>query len=543
MRSERRVLRKAALVAAVACGAAVAVPVGNAGVVASTSSTSAGGQVLAFGDARPFADPVPDRVAASAGIASGDGLYVVTDRGAVTPMGSAPNHGSVSWSLTAPIVDMTTTPLARGYWLVARDGGVFSFGDAGFFGSTGAMRLNEPIVAAAATPSGRGYWLVARDGGVFSFGDAGFFGSTGDIRLNEPIAASARTPSGRGYWLVARDGGVFTFGDARFHGSAAGRLPAGQQVMTIEVSRAGYWLVAATGAVRVAIAGDVHGERHIGDRVRRGLPLLDGVAPVMRDADIAAVNLETPAGNPGQPQAKQYVFLAPPELLRVLKSDGVDVVSLANNHALDHGRSTLLDTISRARAEGLVVVGAGANAAEAYEPRLVDANGRTVGFVGLSMVVPPGWAATSTGTGVASAYDRGRSLDAVRRAAAAADHVVVLVHWGTELARCPAAAQVRFADELHTAGADVVAGHHPHVLQGTDLRGDRATAYSLGNFVWYHNQSPSNVTAMLDVTMRDGALDARVAPAAIGDDGLPALLTGAYADSVRRSTTSGACWA
>ncbi len=83
------------------------------------------------------------------------------------------------------------------------------------------MRLNKPIVGMAVTPSGRGYWLVASDGGVFSFGDASFHGSTGSMRLNKPIVGMAATPSGLGYWLVASDGGIFTFGDAPFDGSAA----------------------------------------------------------------------------------------------------------------------------------------------------------------------------------------------------------------------------------------------------------------------------------------------------------------------------------
>jgi hypothetical protein len=78
-------------------------------------------------------------------------------------------------------------PSATGYWLVASDGGVFSFGDAGFFGSTGNLTLNKPVVGMAATPDGGGYWLVASDGGVFSFGDPGFFGSTGNLSLNHPV--------------------------------------------------------------------------------------------------------------------------------------------------------------------------------------------------------------------------------------------------------------------------------------------------------------------------------------------------------------------
>jgi hypothetical protein len=126
---------------------------------------------------------------------------------------------------TAELGDIQTACQSVGsavpYRLVASDGGVFSFGDAGFFGSTGAIRLNRPIVGMAASPSGNGYWLVASDGGVFSFGDAGFFGSTGAIRLNRPIVGMAASPSGNGYWLVASDGGVFSFGDAGFEGSTA----------------------------------------------------------------------------------------------------------------------------------------------------------------------------------------------------------------------------------------------------------------------------------------------------------------------------------
>jgi peptidoglycan hydrolase-like protein with peptidoglycan-binding domain len=117
--------------------------------------------------------------------------------------------------------------------LLARDGGVFSFGDAAFYGSTGAMRLNSPVVGMAATPSGHGYWLVARDGGIFSFGDAAFHGSTGGMRLNASIVGMAATPTGHGYWLAARDGGLFTFGDAPFLGSGSGRVSALDQVVQI----------------------------------------------------------------------------------------------------------------------------------------------------------------------------------------------------------------------------------------------------------------------------------------------------------------------
>jgi hypothetical protein len=78
----------------------------------------------------------------------------------------------------------------------------------------------------AATHGGGGYWLVASDGGIFAFGDAGFYGSSGALHLNSPIAGMAATPDGHGYWLVAGDGGLFTYGDATFSGSGSGRVGA-----------------------------------------------------------------------------------------------------------------------------------------------------------------------------------------------------------------------------------------------------------------------------------------------------------------------------
>jgi hypothetical protein len=128
---------------------------------------------------------------------------------------------------------MTPTPSGNGYWLLARDGGVFSFGDAKFYGSTGGLRLNSPVVGMASTPRGNGYWLVARDGGIFSFGSAPFYGSTGGLRLNKPIVGMAARNTGHGYWLAASDGGVFSFGDAPFVGSGAGHVSPLDQVIQI----------------------------------------------------------------------------------------------------------------------------------------------------------------------------------------------------------------------------------------------------------------------------------------------------------------------
>jgi len=144
------------------------------------------------------------------------------------------------------IIDDEASP--QGYWFVASDGGIFAFGNAGFYGSTGNLRLRQPIVGMAATPSGKGYWLVAADGGIFAFGDAGFYGSTGNLNLNQPIVGMAATPSGKGYWFVARDGGVFSFGDARFFG-AASKPPAPIVGMAASPTGNGYRYVGRDGRV------------------------------------------------------------------------------------------------------------------------------------------------------------------------------------------------------------------------------------------------------------------------------------------------------
>ena len=103
---------------------------------------------------------------------------------------------------------------------MASDGGIFNYGDAGFYGSAGSIKLNRPIVGMASTHDGGGYWLVASDGGIFSYGDASFHGSAGSLTLNKPVVGMAPTKDGGGYWLVASDGGIFNYGDAPFHGSA-----------------------------------------------------------------------------------------------------------------------------------------------------------------------------------------------------------------------------------------------------------------------------------------------------------------------------------
>jgi len=183
------------------------------------------------------------------------GYWTVASDGGIFSFGDAASHfyGSMGGShLNAPMVGMSATPDSNGYWTVASDGGIFSFGDAHFFGSMGGSHLNKPMVGMVPTSTGNGYWTVASDGGVFSFGDAAtrFFGSMGGTHLNSPVVGMATTPDGNGYWMVAADGGIFAFGDAKFFGSMGGsHLNKPVVGMDVTADGKGYWLVASDGGI------------------------------------------------------------------------------------------------------------------------------------------------------------------------------------------------------------------------------------------------------------------------------------------------------
>ncbi len=193
--------------------------------------------------------------------AAGSGYWMAAGDGGVFSFGASGFYGSSPGSaLGAPTVGIARTPDSGGYWLVASNGNVANFGDATAYGSLQGKPLNAPIVGIAATQDGGGYWLVASDGGVFGFGDATFMGSMGGQRLNAPIVGVAATPSGGGYWLVGSDGGIFSFGDAKFLGSMGGQRlnkPIVGMASTAgsvnpqngSIVPDGYWLVASDGGV------------------------------------------------------------------------------------------------------------------------------------------------------------------------------------------------------------------------------------------------------------------------------------------------------
>ena len=240
--------------------------------------------------------------------------------------------------------------------------------------------------------------------------------------------------------------------------------------------------------VTIALVGDILPAGRVAEAMRReGADYPFRMAkPLLESADLAVGNLETPFTTRGVPaENKQYVFKASPDHVAALREAGFDVLSLANNHILDQGLEGLEDTIAHLQEAGLAYMGAGQNEREAYAPAMLERNGITVALIGLSRVVPEvSWKAGPKHPGVAEAYDTTRAIAAIREADEKADVVVVYMHWGLERKDHPEPYQREMGRAFIDAGADLVVGCHPHVLQGFEPYKDRWIAYSLGNFVF-----------------------------------------------------------
>jgi cell wall-associated NlpC family hydrolase len=242
-----------------------------------------------------------------------NGFWLVTPAGGVQPYGVSALGAPVG-PLNQPLVTAQVTRDQGGYWLTASDGGVFNYGDAQYYGSTGNIRLNKPIVAMATTADQHGYWMVASDGGIFAFGDAGFYGSTGNLVLNKPIVGMARTLDGRGYWLVASDGGIFSFGDAGFHGST-GNLTLAQPIVGMDGTpdSGGYWMVASDGGAFAFGDAGFHGSAAgtTGEPIERLVSTSDGDGYWILAQNGTAEAFGDAVGSTPQPQALMFRPVTP----------------------------------------------------------------------------------------------------------------------------------------------------------------------------------------------------------------------------------------
>lgn len=293
------------------------------------------------------------------------------------------------------------------------------------------------------------------------------------------------------------------------------------------------------GRVTVAFAGDVHFEAQVSRLLARPRGAFGPISRTLRRADVAMLNLETPITGRGAPDPKEleedgnrFHFRTTPGALDVLADAGVDVVSVANNHAGDYGQVGLADTLAAGRRSDVAMVGAGRDRGEAFTPHRATVDGLDLAFLAADAVFREGrsdvWAAGPDNAGLASARETAPPalLSAVEDAAAKDDLVVVYLHWGLENQACPSQRQRLLARNLADAGADVVVGSHAHLLSGSGWSGDTYVSYGLGNFVWYHDRQPD--TGVLTLTLdADGVVEDEWTPARIGPAGPPRPLVGA----------------
>lgn len=236
------------------------------------------------------------------------------------------------------------------------------------------------------------------------------------------------------------------------------------------------------------------------------------IASLTAAADLRIANLECALATSGAPVAdKKYTFRADPALVAALQGR-LDVLSLANNHVLDYGPAAFTETRERLASAGLLTVGAGDDRAAAVRPLSLEVNGLRVAIVAGGDLFPvpvalrDSWAAGDDRPGIATA-DWETLVPAVTAAARDADIVIAVLHWGYEYIATPAAGQVALARRLIDAGADLIIGSHPHVVQPLEVYKGRLITYSLGNFIMEPGRPAANDALAVNVSLNnDGSL-------------------------------------
>jgi poly-gamma-glutamate synthesis protein (capsule biosynthesis protein) len=303
-------------------------------------------------------------------------------------------------------------------------------------------------------------------------------------------------------------------------------------------------------AVSLIAAGDVMLGRSLGEGILANGAAwpFEFVSGRLAAADLTFVNLESPVSERGEPVNKDFTFRGPPAAIDGLLDAGVDIVSLANNHAYDYGPEALLDTLDLVSAAGIVPVGAGRDAPSAGEAVVLERNGLRIAFLAYVSTPPDsgtgysleGTQATADAPGVNWLYPERIPTD-VAAAETIADVVVVSMHTGPEYQENRSDLQVQAAHAAIDAGAALVIGHHPHVLQGIESYNGGLILYSLGNFVFdfdfvdfMFEGLPSSLSVMAEIELTaTGVTSCSLIPVVIGEaDGRPHPVEGEAAAPV-----------
>ena len=243
------------------------------------------------------------------------------------------------------------------------------------------------------------------------------------------------------------------------------------------------------GSVLLAFAGDVmFSDPFLASYDKSGISAIadSEMLERMQNADLFVINEEFPFSLRGEAmEDKQFTFRADPKYVEIFQKMGVDIATVANNHALDFGRDAFLDTLDTLKSAGITCIGGGYHLSEASAPAVQTIKGQTFAIFGATRVSPSAtWYASDSQAGLFQTYDATLLNQKIAEAHAEYDHVIVFVHWGIEKNETPEDYQRSLAKGYIDAGADLVVGCHPHVLQGFEYYNGVRIVYSLGNYLF-----------------------------------------------------------
>ena len=243
------------------------------------------------------------------------------------------------------------------------------------------------------------------------------------------------------------------------------------------------------GSVLLAFAGDVmFSDPFLASYDKSGISAIadSEMLERMQNADLFVINEEFPFSLRGEAmEDKQFTFRADPKYVEIFQKMGVDIATVANNHALDFGRDAFLDTLDTLKSADITSIGGGYHLSEASAPAVQTIKGQTFAIFGATRVSPSAtWYASDSQAGLFQTYDATLLNQKIAEAHAEYDHVIVFVHWGIEKNETPEDYQRSLAKGYIDAGADLVVGCHPHVLQGFEYYNGVPIVYSLGNYLF-----------------------------------------------------------
>lgn len=301
-----------------------------------------------------------------------------------------------------------------------------------------------------------------------------------------------------------------------------------EEVLKLEVSETEAASTAAVAetepedpVVHLLFSGDIYFSSHVLTAYDNAGGIHGVLDEAYRDeisrADIYMANQEFPFSDRGTPAPdKQFTFRVPPERVSMMHELGIDIVTIANNHTLDYGTDALVDTCTTLENAGIPYVGAGANMDRAKQLETIEVRGRTIGFLAASRVYPDtSWVANSKKPGMVSGYDPSILLKEIEAAGEYCDYLVVYMHWGIERDEKPQEYQRTLGRQLIDAGADLVIGSHPHVLQGIEYYQGKPIVYSLGNFI-FGSSIPKTALLRADVDLEQNQVNLSLVPGTSG---------------------------